>query len=81
MEKIVVVGFGWVGQANALALARMGYQVFYYDIAPPVLRFSDKHSELYAKISPLKIFWRRTAEILGILFPSATGRWKTGRKT
>ena len=53
MEKIVVVGFGWVGQANALALARMGYQVFYYDIAPPVLRFSDKHSELYAKISSL----------------------------
>jgi phosphoglycerate dehydrogenase-like enzyme len=35
-EKIVIVGFGWVGQANALALVQMGYQVFYYDVLPPL---------------------------------------------
>lgn len=35
MEKIVIVGFGWVGQANALALNQTGHTVFYYDIANP----------------------------------------------
>src|SRR3989344_1223824 len=52
-EKIVVVGYGWVGQANALALTHIGYAVFYYDIAPPVLRYADKYSEIYQKIKPL----------------------------
>ena len=53
-ENIVIVGFGWVGQANALALTRMGHAVFYYDIAPPVLRYSGKYPELYAKVIPLR---------------------------
>ncbi|QQG42882.1 MAG: methyltransferase domain-containing protein [Candidatus Giovannonibacteria bacterium] len=52
-ETIVIVGYGWVGQANALALTRMGHEVFYYDIAPPVLRYADKHAELYERIKPL----------------------------
>ena len=52
-ETIVIVGFGWVGQANALALTRIGYPVFYYDIAPPVLRYVEKYKNLYEKIKPL----------------------------
>ncbi|OGF64209.1 hypothetical protein A2661_00495 [Candidatus Giovannonibacteria bacterium RIFCSPHIGHO2_01_FULL_45_24] len=53
-EIIVIIGYGWVGQANALALTRMGYPVFYYDIAPPVLRYGDKYQNLYAEIAPLQ---------------------------
>lgn len=52
-ETIVIVGFGWVGQANALALTRMDYPVFYYDIAPPVLRYANKYAGAYAKVGPL----------------------------
>ncbi len=51
-ETIVIIGYGWVGQANALALTRMGYLVFYYDIAPPVLRYEAKYKNLYEKIKP-----------------------------
>ena len=50
---MVVVGFGWVGQANALALTKLGHQVFYYDIAPPVLRYKDKYADVYGKINSL----------------------------
>ncbi len=35
-EKIVVVGFGWVGQANAIALKQMGYSVWFYDTASEI---------------------------------------------
>src|SRR3989344_1962308 len=34
-EKMVVVGFGWVGQANALALNILGYNVSYFDPGEP----------------------------------------------
>ena len=53
-EKIVVVGFGWVGQANALALVRMGFEVFYYDILAPKLHYADKYNALYEKIKALE---------------------------
>lgn len=53
-EKIVVVGFGWVGQANALALVRMSYEVFYYDVANPKRHYADKYQALYEKIRPLE---------------------------
>jgi len=53
-EKIVIVGFGWVGQANALALARMDFEVFYYDILAPKYHYSDKYRKLYEKIIPLE---------------------------
>ncbi|MDO8667855.1 MAG: class I SAM-dependent methyltransferase [bacterium] len=53
-EKIVVVGFGWVGQANALALSRMGFEVFYYDIFTPKHHYSEKYQALYEKIKPLE---------------------------
>lgn len=53
-ESIVVVGFGWVGQANALSLVRMGYEVFYYDVVEPKHHYSDAYYEAYEKIKPLK---------------------------
>lgn len=52
-ETIVIVGFGWVGQANALALLDAGYRVFYYDVQTPVFRYGDTHTDGYAKIMPL----------------------------
>ncbi len=52
-EKIVIVGYGWVGQANALALTQMGYPVFYYDIAPPVHKYEKEYSDLYKKVQAL----------------------------
>ncbi|MBU2264633.1 methyltransferase domain-containing protein [Patescibacteria group bacterium] len=54
LEKIVIVGFGWVGQANALALVRMGFEVFYYDVLTPKYHYSDKYQRLYEKIKPLE---------------------------
>jgi nucleotide sugar dehydrogenase len=30
-EKYIIIGFGWVGQANALALSRAGFDVSYFD--------------------------------------------------
>ena len=52
-EKVVVVGFGWVGQANALALSNFGYDVYYYDVQKPELRYADTHEEHYDRITPL----------------------------
>lgn len=52
-EKIVVVGFGWVGQANALALARMGYAVSYYDIVAPPEHYAAACSFLYSQLRAL----------------------------
>ncbi len=34
-EKIVIVGLGWIGQANAIALLNLDYEVFYFDPAEP----------------------------------------------
>jgi SAM-dependent methyltransferase len=54
-EKIVIVGFGWVGQANALALVQMGYQVFYYDVLPPKRHYGGGvYSNLYEKVAALE---------------------------
>ncbi len=52
-EMIVIVGFGWVGQANALALSHAGYRVYYYDVQTPVFRYVDAHQNGYGKIMPL----------------------------
>lgn len=51
-EKIVVVGFGWVGQANALALKTLGYDVYYFDPATPPHHYTA-HADTYAKIPRL----------------------------
>lgn len=53
LEKIIVVGFGWVGQANALALARMGFDVSYFDVATPSRHYASRYGSLYEKIKPL----------------------------
>ncbi len=51
-NKIVILGYGWVGQANALALARMGYEVFYYDVVEPKKHYPE-YAEIYNKILPI----------------------------
>lgn len=53
LEKTVVVGFGWVGQANALALARMGFEVAYFDVATPPRHYVTRYGLLYDKIKSL----------------------------
>ena len=53
-EKIVIVGFGWVGQANGLSLSRAGYHVSYFDVGTPELRYADKYKAYYDAIKPLK---------------------------
>lgn len=52
-EKIVIIGFGWVGQANALVLSLMGFPVFYYDVAETQKRYPG-YGKVYEKIRPLK---------------------------
>lgn len=52
-EKIVIVGYGWVGQANALSLFQMGYPVFYYDITPPVCRYAERYENFYQQVRSL----------------------------
>ena len=52
-ESIVVIGFGWVGQANALALVRMGYEVFYYDVVAPSWHYAKEYGTLYDQIKAL----------------------------
>lgn len=66
-EKVVIIGFGWVGQANALALVLDGYEVGYYDIGHPPHHY-EKYAELYQKIrrfnSPLALDDDRVAYIV-----------------
>ena len=52
-ETLVVVGFGWVGQANALAFSRAGYNVSYFDIQEPKLHYTDRYKADYAAIKRL----------------------------
>ena len=52
-EKIVVVGFGWVGQANAIALVDMGYEVSYFDPASPKHHYEHIYPEHYDRIRQL----------------------------
>ncbi len=52
-EKIVIVGFGWVGQANAIALTHMGYAVAYYDPGSPTLHYEGQYPEHYGRITRL----------------------------
>src|SRR3989344_166956 len=52
-EKIVIVGFGWVGQANALALSIMGYDISYFDVGKPAPHYVPKYQDTYNLIKPL----------------------------
>lgn len=49
-----MVGFGWVGQANALALTRMGYVVSYFDPGKPALHYEREYARLYSRIPRLE---------------------------
>src|SRR3989344_1750504 len=51
-EHIVVVGFGWVGQANALALKKLGFNVSYFDPATPARHYPE-HTDIYERIERL----------------------------
>jgi UDP-glucose 6-dehydrogenase len=52
-EQVVIVGFGWVGQANAIALCQMGYSVSSYDVLQPVRHYASHHAETYDRIAAL----------------------------
>ena len=60
--NIVVVGFGWVGQANALALAQRGYSVAFYDPKEPTHHYEKEHKSLYARIERLSSVIGKDAE-------------------
>ncbi len=54
-EHIIIVGFGWVGQANAIALSRMGHAVSFYDPAEPPhhhQRFEPDYASITRIINP-----------------------------
>lgn len=51
-EKMVIVGFGWVGQANALALKMLGYDVAYFDPASPPRHYQE-HAPVYDSLKKL----------------------------
>lgn len=51
-ERIVVVGFGWVGQANALALKKLGFDVSYFDPAEPARHYPE-YAAIYEEIERL----------------------------
>lgn len=53
VERVVVVGFGWVGQANALALRQLGYDISCFDPGEPP-RHYPLHSAQYDAIEKLK---------------------------
>jgi nucleotide sugar dehydrogenase len=51
--KIVIIGYGWVGQANALSLSIMGNDVYYFDPANPEYHYKYKYEKIYSKIKRL----------------------------
>lgn len=52
-EKIVIVGYGWVGQANALAFVTMGYEVAYFDPNQTPQHYVSEYGALYSKVTRL----------------------------
>jgi len=50
VSQIVIVGFGRVGQANAIALCMAGYSVCYHDIAEPDRHYLTRYAETYRRI-------------------------------
>ncbi len=49
-ESIVVIGYGWIGQANALSLVKMGYSVKFYDPAETINNHYVHDGEPYEKV-------------------------------
>lgn len=52
-EQYVIVGFGWVGQANALALAQLGFDVSFFDPGSPPRHYEEHYGDLYASVTRL----------------------------
>src|SRR3989344_9044440 len=52
-ETIVVLGYGRIGQAKALALSQMGYEVSYFDIVEPTYKYADMYANEYENITKL----------------------------
>ena len=53
-QKIVIIGYGWIGQANALALSHFGYKVSFFDINSDVPHhYANTYASEYAKVSYL----------------------------
>lgn len=52
--KIVVIGYGWVGQANALSLSIMGNDVYYFDPGKPEHHYKKQYENIYSRIKRLK---------------------------
>lgn len=65
---IVILGFGWVGQANALALLLMGHEVYFYDPAVSINRHYPVYENQYDKVkrldNPLKLDSASTSYIV-----------------
>ncbi len=51
-EHYVIVGFGWVGQANALSCKLLGYTVSYFDLGDPELHY-PQYADVYNTIMKL----------------------------
>lgn len=60
-ERIVVVGFGWVGQANALALKILGFDVSYFDPGEPPRHYQD-YASVYDSIPKLPTIMSKDGE-------------------
>ena len=52
-EGVTIVGFGWVGQANAIALSLDGYEVSVFDPQTPPAYYPE-HNEIYPRLRHLK---------------------------
>lgn len=62
MEQIVIVGYGWVGQANAVALKKLGHDVSFFDPNQPDLHYADTYSAVYESIPRLTTLLEKDSE-------------------
>ncbi len=51
-ERFVIVGFGWVGQANAISLKLLGRDVAYFDPATPERHYTE-YAAVYDRLERL----------------------------
>lgn len=52
-ERVVVVGFGWIGQANAISLRLLGYDVSYFDPGEPPRHYHE-YAPTYSQLKRLQ---------------------------
>lgn len=52
-HPVVIIGFGWVGQANAIALAKAGFPIAYFDVAEPAFHYKETHAAAYENMKRL----------------------------